>query len=140
MPAPRELRPEINVTPLVDVVLVLLIIFMVVTPQMEAGAPVDLPPFGSPDPKTKAKLEPITVSLTSRGTLYFEKQSVSREALRDRLRSVRAADPRRRVVVRADKAVRYGEVRSLFKECQELGFPGVSMQVGEIRREGARGS
>jgi biopolymer transport protein TolR len=141
MPAPRpELTPEINVTPLVDVVLVLLIIFMVVTPQMEAGAPVDLPPFASPDPKTKAKLEPITLSLTSRGALYLEKQAVSRELLRGRLRALREADPRRRVVVRADKAVRYGEVRSLFKECQELGFPGVSMQVGEIRREGAKGS
>jgi biopolymer transport protein ExbD len=126
---------DINVTPMADIMIVLLIIFMVITPQMEAGAPVDLPAFGSPDPKTQAKLEPITVSLTSRGALYLEKRSVSRSALRGQLRALREADPRRRVVVRADKEVRYGAVRALFRECQELGFPGVSMQVGEPRRD-----
>jgi biopolymer transport protein TolR len=60
--------------------------------------------------------------------------------VRGRLRALREADSRRRVVVRADKAVRYGEVRALFKECQDLGFPGVSMQVGDPHRRRVRGS
>jgi len=120
-----------NVTPLVDVVLVLLIIVMVITPQMEAGAPVDLPGIFNPDPKTDAKHEPITVSLTSTGALYLEKDALDRPTLSVRLKEIRETAPERRVILKADRAVPYGDVRALFKEARELGFPGISLQVGD---------
>ena len=122
------LKPEINITPLVDVVLVLLIIFMVVAPQMEAGASVTLPSLSNPD-KGNGALEPATVSLTKDGRLFFEKEELSEEALVAKLAALHASRPEARVVLKADVALAYGKVRALFKRCQTLGFPGASLQV-----------
>jgi biopolymer transport protein ExbD len=133
-------KPDINVTPLVDVVLVLLIIFMVIMPQMEAGIPVNLPGINNPDPKTKGKLEPILVSLTAAGKLFIDKEPLTREAIETRLKSLHESQPDRTVVLKADKTVRYEEVRLLFKQCQDLGFPGVSLQVGEVKRKAQKGT
>ncbi|RJO63494.1 MAG: biopolymer transporter ExbD [Myxococcales bacterium] len=131
----RRIAPEINVTPLVDIVLVLLIIFMVITPQMESGAQIDLPGIQNPDKSSKGKLEPITVSLTAAGELYLEKDPIGRDALLVRLKELRELDPRRKVVLKADKTARFAEVRKLFGDCRELGFSGVSLQVGDKRKE-----
>jgi biopolymer transport protein ExbD len=137
-PLPRRTgpSPEMNVTPLVDVVLVLLIIFMVITPQMEAGAAVDLPGIFHPDPKTDARHEPITVSLTASGGLYLEKDRVEAPVLAEKLAALRAEFPERRIVLKADRAVPYGDVRTLFSQARELGFPGISLQVGDKKKEG----
>ena len=124
-----------NVTPLVDVVLVLLIIFMVITPQLESGAAANLPGILNTDPKTEGKLEPITVSLTAGGALYFEKERLDRSVLSARLKSVHETSPDRAILLKADRAVRYDEVRLLFKECQEIGYPGISLQVGDRKKE-----
>jgi biopolymer transport protein TolR len=119
-----------NVTPLVDVVLVLLIIFMVIVPQMAAGATVDVPAAANYDP-AKADVEPLTISVTRSGAIYIEKSAVSPERLVPKLDEIRANDPYRRVRIKADKAVAYGHVRSVFKVCQGVGFPGVGLQVGD---------
>lgn len=131
-----KITPEMNVTPLVDVVLVLLIIFMIVVPQMEAGASVNLPGILHPDPKSEGKLTPITVSLTEDGRLFYEKDLLLRDVLSTRLKQVHTEAPERRIVLKADRNVRYDEVRALFKECQSLGFPGVSLQVGDRNKKG----
>ncbi|HUH02484.1 MAG TPA: biopolymer transporter ExbD [Kofleriaceae bacterium] len=123
-------RPEMNVTPLVDVVLVLLIIFMVIVPQMAAGATVDVPAAANFDP-AKADVEPLTVSVTRSGHVYIEKSAVLAESLEPTLQQIRARDPYRRVRIKADKAAPYGYVRSVFKVCQGVGFPGVGLQVGD---------
>jgi biopolymer transport protein TolR len=130
---PEQAKPDINVTPLVDVVLVLLIIFMVIIPQMEAGAAVNLPGVQHPDEKTDAKHKPVTVSVTASGNLYLEKQLVSREQLMDGLRQVHAVAPNRRVILKGDREASYGFVRGIFKDCQKVGFPGVSLQAGDKR-------
>jgi biopolymer transport protein TolR len=121
-------KPEINITPLVDVVLVLLIIFMVVAPQMEAGAAVTLPSIANPDQGNGA-LEPTTVTLTKDGRVFFEKEELAEPALLEKLKAVHAAKPEARVVLKADVGLEYGKVRAMFKRCQELGFPGASLQV-----------
>jgi biopolymer transport protein TolR len=121
-------KPEINITPLVDVVLVLLIIFMVVAPQMEAGASVTLPSILNPDQGNGA-LEPTTVTLTKDGKLYFEKEVVEESVLVEKLTKLHEARPTARVVLKADSAVAYGKVRAMFKRCQEIGFPGAALQV-----------
>ena len=133
MRRPEPPKPDINVTPLVDVVLVLLIIFMVVIPQMEAGANVNVPGAANPDPKTSIATAPITLSVTASGTLYLEKRAVEHDALIALLRQAHVASPRSKLVLKGDRAVLYVTMRSLFRECQGLGFPGVSLQVGDRR-------
>jgi len=121
-------KPEINITPLVDVVLVLLIIFMVVAPQMEAGASVTLPSITNPD-KGNGALEPTTVTLTKDGRFFFEKEELSEDSLVAKLKVLHETKPEARVVLKADAALGYGKVRTMFKRCQELGFPGAALQV-----------
>lgn len=135
MRRPDRAKPDINVTPLVDVVLVLLIIFMVVVPQMEAGAAVTVPGVLNPDPKTDMQTQPITLSMTASGRLYLEKQLMDRQEAFRILRELREESADRRILLKADREVRYAEVRSLFKETQEIGFAGVSLQVGERRED-----
>ncbi|GMV41869.1 MAG: hypothetical protein AMXMBFR64_35850 [Myxococcales bacterium] len=125
------IRPEINVTPLVDVVLVLLIIFMVITPQMVQGFNVELPKVVNPDATPKGSFSPVTLTLLSTGTLFLEKARVDLDAVAEHLRAVRAREPSRKVVLKADRAVPFGQVRALFKLCRDIGFPGVSLQVTE---------
>ena len=130
--------PVMNVTPLVDVVLVLLIIFMVVIPQMEKSAQVDLPSIFNTDPEAKSKSDPFTLSLTSDGSMFFEQDLLTPETFATTLRAANDREPSRRLVLRADRAAHYGDVRKLFKACQDVGFPGVSLRVNELK--GSTGS
>ncbi|RKG86504.1 biopolymer transporter ExbD [Corallococcus sp. CA049B] len=123
-----SLTPEMNVTPLVDVVLVLLIIFMVVTPQLEAGAAVDLPAAMNPDAENK-NLEPTTVSLAANGAFYLDRKQLNRDALVVELKALHQAKPDAPVVLKADRGVAYAQVRGVFKAMQDIGFPGISLQV-----------
>ena len=128
-------QPVMNVTPLVDVVLVLLIIFMVVVPMMEKSAQVDLPSIFNVDPDAKGKTDPFTLSLTADGSMYFERERLEEPTFLSRLREANQREPNRRLVLRADRTARYERVRKLFKACQEVGFPGMSLRVNE-RKEG----
>jgi biopolymer transport protein TolR len=128
-------RPNMNVTPLVDVVLVLLIIFMVIIPAMEKSAQVELPSVFNVDPDAKGKMDPFTLSLTATGETYFEQEQLDRPRLVTALREANRREPQRRLILRADRVAHYREVRKLFKECQELGFPGVSLKVNERRSD-----
>jgi biopolymer transport protein TolR len=129
--------PQMNVTPLVDVVLVLLIIFMIVIPSMEHDAAVDLPSIFHVDEEPEGRTDPITVSITRDGILYLESDVLDEAALLAQLEALHADGPRRRVILRADRATHYGEVRRLFGECQHIGFSGVSLRVGERAGETA---
>jgi biopolymer transport protein ExbD len=136
---PERARPDINVTPLVDVVLVLLIIFMVVLPQMEAGANVALPGVQNPDKKTDVKHKPITLSVTRSGNLFLEKRAVDMTELIGLLQEGRARAPGSRLVLKGDREAPYGLMRSVFKQAQGLGFPGISLQVGDLSTEAEEG-
>jgi biopolymer transport protein ExbD len=124
-----------NVTPLVDVVLVLLIIFMVVIPMMDTIPSVSLPDIFNPDADPKGKADPYTLSVTAEGELYFEKEQVAADALPATLERAQQADGSRRIVLRADRATPYAEVRKLFKVCQGIGFPGISMRVNSLKQD-----
>ena len=125
--------PVMNVTPLVDVVLVLLIIFMVVIPAMEKSAQVDLPSIFNVDPEAKSKVDPFTLSLTTDGSMFFEQDLLPPDKFATTLREANDREPSRRLVLRADTKAHYGDVRKLFKACQEVGFPGVSLRVNELK-------
>jgi biopolymer transport protein TolR len=120
-----------NVTPLVDVVLVLLIIFMVVAPQLERDVQVDLPGIFNPDPDTKADMEPLKVSVAKKGEYYVEQDKLDLDAAIERLGAEHANDPTRRLVLRADEKLHYGDVRELLGRAQQVGFPGLALMVGE---------
>jgi biopolymer transport protein ExbD len=119
-----------NVTPLVDVVLVLLIIFMVVIPAMEAGAEVELPTIVNveADPED----EPVVISIEAGGTIWVDEDVVERDELEEMLRFVHEGDPTRRVVIKADREARYADARFVFAASRTIGFPSLSLQVSEI--------
>lgn len=118
---------EINVTPLVDVMLVLLIIFMVTAPLLNAGVPVDLP-----DSRAKAldqQPQQIELSLSRDGRLYLDQTEIALAALPDRLASVpRGTDGKPPLVtLRADKTLDYGEVVAVMGELNRAGFNAISL-------------
>ena len=123
--------PEINVTPLVDVVLVLLIIFMVVIPQLEAGAAIDLPGARNPDPRSDVEHSAIVVNVTRGGDVMLEKQPIERPALVPQLKALRRAQPERPLRLKGDRLARYDQVRTVFRDCQSVGFPGIALEVGK---------
>ncbi len=127
--------PVMNVTPLVDVVLVLLIIFMVVIPMAETSPHVQLPDIFNPDPETKAKTDPFTLSVTQTGELWFEKKRLGEAQFDATLRQANEKEPARRLVLQADQNSAYREVRRLFRACQGIGFPGISMRVNPLNAE-----
>jgi len=128
---PRKQRsaPEINVTPLVDVVLVLLIIFMVIAPTLEHGERVELPGIQQPDKAQKGKLDPVTVTVGRSGAVYVEKTPTTLDSLPQQLADIHAREPDRRVVLKGDGMLDYQKVRDVFAVVQNAGFGGVSLQV-----------
>lgn len=133
----RQPEPEINVTPLVDVVLVLLIIFMVIAPALDQNEPIELPSVSTPDPKPK-DLSPIEVTLSLNGRVLVEKEAVARSELETRLKKLHAEDPERHLLLEADERAPYETVRSTFALLQDVGFKGVSLRV--LEREPAGGT
>ena len=122
-------KPVMNVTPLVDVVLVLLIIFMIVIPAMQQGMNIEIPTMLNTD-EDRDGPDPFTLSVTRDGTLFFELEPLPREAREQRLRDANTRDPRRKLVIRGDRAVRYEQARELMAIAQAIGFPGASIRVG----------
>jgi biopolymer transport protein ExbD len=127
----KSASPYINVTPLVDVVLVLLIIFMVVIPRMIEQIPVDLPGVFNPDPKVEYRHKPATLTITADKQYYIEEQSFpSVEAIEEELILMRQETPDRRILVKADTSLPFKNIRPLLDKLQELGFKGTGFVVG----------
>lgn len=121
--------PAMNVTPLVDVVLVLLIIFMVVIPAMDKGLDVEVPAIVHPDLAQESAVDPFLLSVTHDGTMYFENTPMDPEHLESFLREANRREPQRKIVLRGDRSVHYARVRALLALCRDIGFPGVSLRV-----------
>jgi biopolymer transport protein ExbD len=118
-----------NVTPLVDVVLVLLIIFMVVIPAMDEVVQVQLPGVTNVDDKVDEKAKPFVLSVSPQGELYLDEDKIPPPKLEQALRAASHREPQRKLVIRADVGVPYGRVRTLYRVVQSVGFPGVSLRV-----------
>ncbi len=116
---------EINVTPLVDVMLVLLVVFMITAPLLTAGVEVDLPETGAA-PVT-GQDEPITVSVDAAGTVYVQTEPVELASLAARLAAVSNRNPDLRVFVRGDKAIDYGRVMAVVGAVHAAGFKRVAL-------------
>jgi biopolymer transport protein TolR len=116
---------EINVTPMVDVMLVLLIIFMVTAPMMTSGVNVDLP-------KTDAKplnadSEPLTVSIQGDGKIFLQDNAIELPDLVTKLGAIAAGDMGRRIFVRGDKGIPYGQVMQVMATIAQGGFTKVAL-------------
>ncbi len=127
-------KPTINVTPLVDVVLVLLIIFMLIIPNMQGDKPIELVNVMFPDKDADAKEEPLVVTIDRREAFTIDDQDLSRDQALSRLKDVYARSPKRKVLLRGDAKVPYKTVRDFFKEVQQIGFGGVALAVGAQRK------
>jgi biopolymer transport protein ExbD/biopolymer transport protein TolR len=123
----KQPEPEINVTPLVDVVLVLLIIFMVITPAISEGENVELPTIFNVD--KKKEVDPIDVTLAPEGIVLLDKERIGRAELEAKLTAAFRQDPERKVMLKADSAMPYAEIRETFALAQSIGFKGVSLKV-----------
>ena len=128
---------DINVTPFVDVMLVLLIIFMVAIPAATVSIKLDLPPAIPPPPGTKVK-EPILINLSPGGGVFIGDKATNLDALpADLSRTLTADDPtlpptQQRVYIRADKQVRYGDFMAVMNTLQGNGFYQVALINEEI--------
>ncbi len=133
-----RLMAEINVTPMVDVMLVLLVIFMVTAPLLSSGVPVDLP-------KTKAGQltgdeQTLTISVDGKGRIFLQETEVPLDELAARLRAITAAKADNRIFVKGDAGINYGRVMEVMGELNAAGFPHVALvtQPGAVNRKGAR--
>lgn len=120
------LNADINVTPLVDVCLVLLIIFMVVTPMLQKGVPVNLPVTDAPEatPDTEKQLQ---ISVKADGTVYLGPNAVRKDEVESALKSIYERTPDREVAVKGDRLVKYGDVVDVLKACRDVGFNDVGL-------------
>ncbi|RJG43628.1 MULTISPECIES: protein TolR [unclassified Mesorhizobium] len=119
------LMSEINVTPFVDVMLVLLIIFMVAAPLMTVGVPIDLP-------ETQAKAlnsetQPITISINQAGQIHIQETEIPIEELVPKLGAIAQAGYEERIYVRGDKTADYGTVMKVMARIQAAGYTKIGL-------------
>jgi biopolymer transport protein TolR len=123
-----KLQSDINVTPLVDVCLVLLIIFMVVTPLLNKGVPIQLPETTNPDKKPESgKQKLITVAPGSPAVIYLEADRVTKDEFQRRLDEMYQRSPDTELNIKADKHLKYGDVKEIMKMTKEAGFQNVGL-------------
>jgi len=132
--ARRGYRPmsEINVTPFVDVMLVLLIVFMVTAPLLTVGVPVDLPKTTAPS--ISEQKEPLVVSVDARGRIFLQEAETTLDNLVGRLTAVTDNDRDARVFVRGDRNIVYGRVMEVMGALNTAGFTRVAL-IAELPRE-----
>ena len=134
---PRKIQSAINVTPLVDVVLVLLIIFMVMAPHMRQGPGPDIDLPATAKPKEQASGARIVVTIDEHGALWIDEKQVPAERFGEGLRAAAGAATEVKVVVQGDARLPFGEVRHTMLAIEEAGFHGVGL-IAERTDVGAR--
>lgn len=116
---------EINVTPMVDVMLVLLIVFMVAAPLLTVGVPVNLPKAGAQS--LKADEEPLAITVNAAGKIFIEETEIAIAALVPRLKAIAGAGFEQRIYVRGDKDVAYGRVADVVARINAAGYARVAL-------------
>ena len=116
---------EINVTPMVDVMLVLLVIFMVAAPLLTVGVPVDLPQTKAP--AINEQKEPLVITINAQGKLYLQNSEIGDDDLVPRLQAITHNNPDADIYVRGDRAIDYGRVMQVMGMVGAAGFSKVSL-------------
>ena len=140
-PADRSLNSEINVTPLVDVMLVVLIIFMVVTPLLQVGVGVDLPASRHVAETLATPDYALTVVLQDRDRMLLGTEPIDPAALAGALRRRYQADPGLQLQIKADRNVPYGAIKRVLQAGRAAGFHGAALiaRQSSLRRTSAEG-
>lgn len=129
----RRARPkamsEINVTPFVDVMLVLLIIFMVAAPLLVVGVPIDLPETSAA--ALESEEEPITVSVTADGLIFLQESEVSLEQLVTTLEAIASEGVDTRIFVRGDRGTDYGTIMQVMARISSAGYQRLGLVTAE---------
>jgi TolR protein len=128
----QEVRSTINVTPLVDVCLVLLIIFMVVTPMLQKGVDVALPETKTPD-KMPENSKQLTVSVKQDGSVFVSQNWVPDDQVAAAFKTVHDANPDKSVVLKGDRRLKYKKVREVMKQLNEAGFSRVGLVTEKVK-------
>ncbi len=128
----QEVKSQINVTPLVDVCLVLLIIFMVVTPMLQKGIDVALPETHEPE-KMPENSKQLTVSIKQDGSVYVSQNWVPEDKLEAAFKSVHDQTPDKSVVLKGDRRIKYKKVREVMRLINEAGFSHVGLVTEKIK-------
>ncbi len=121
----RKAISEINVTPFVDVMLVLLIIFMVTAPLLTSGIKINLPESSSI--LKNEKKEPVTISLNSKGKIFINKKLFTKKKLISKLKALEKVNKNLKIYVKADKSINYGKVMDLMTVINNAGFKKVAL-------------
>ena len=121
----RGLMHEINVTPFVDVMLVLLVVFMITAPLLTVGVPIDLPE--STVPEIRGQDEPLAVSIDADGKIFLQDTEIAIDELAPRLGAITLRKPETRIFVRGDKAIDYGRVMEVMGVLAEAGFANIAL-------------
>ena len=131
-----KLQSDINVTPLVDVCLVLLIIFMVVTPLLQKGIAVQLPTTDNPDKKPEnASQKLVTVGWATPPAYYLEADQLSKDNLQKHLEELYQRTPNAEIIIKADQRLKYGDVKEVMKMAKEAGFQNVGL-IADKKQKG----
>jgi biopolymer transport protein ExbD len=125
-------KNDINITPLVDVVLVLLIIFMVVTPMLQRGRDVHLPKANKVA-EEKKQVDPLVLSLTADHKIWVESKEFDEDSVGDKIAGEMAIDPNKRVLLKGDESVSMGDIRKLMDRAKKAGAKSVDLAVEEIK-------
>lgn len=130
-----EVKSEINVTPLVDVVLVLLIIFMVVTPMLQKGVNVMLPITTNPDKKPDNENQ-LIVSVKSDSTIYLDTNWVPKNDFVDQMKEMYQRSPGREILIKGDSRLRYKDIKKVMDMINEAGFENVGLITEKVPEPG----
>jgi biopolymer transport protein ExbD len=122
----QDMKSDINVTPLVDVCLVLLIIFMVVTPMLQKGKPVLLPKTDRPDKKPESKNE-LLVSIQNDKTIFIDTKWYPDKEFAAKMRELGERNAAKDVIIKADSRLTYGDVKNVMKMVKDGGFEKVGL-------------
>ena len=134
---PDQPGADINVVPLIDIVLVLLIIFMVVTPMLQKGVDVKLPKAENTIEKDERTSEDLVIAVKADGSYWLDRDQVTEEELRTALLSVLRLTPFRPIQVKGDERVTFGEVRKIVILAQEAGAKVVNIATESKKKKKA---
>ena len=126
----KGVKSDINVTPLVDVVLVLLIIFMVITPMLQRGKDVNLPKAATSDEEEKSS-DPLVLSVTKDGKTFIESTSAEGDALEQKVSEALQKEPGKKVMLKGDENLTVGDMRKVMLHARTAGAKRVALAVQE---------
>ena len=133
----RGLNSDINVTPFVDICLVLLIIFMVVTPMLQEGITINLPyakkSENHPDDDEHAVVVAVKTEKNGEQVVFVQKKQVPRDQYQAEMTEIHDRMPNKNILIKADRSMKYGDVRRIMVETNQAGFESVALVTEKVQ-------